>query len=419
MNTPITLQSILAAPRIKAAWHRVRSNRGAAGEDLLTIAELEPRFERLWPAIADTILNGTYRPAPLRPVRIPKPSGGTRQLSIPSVIDRIIQQCLSAAISERWESRFGNASFAYRPGIGPSQAIGAALHHAASLPNPFALRLDIRDFFDTVPHPLVSRVLEQTPCDPAVQRLALDAVSTPSATCTGLNLRSAGLPQGSPLSPVLSNAVLLPFDQAFQTANIPLLRYADDMLILTPDEASAHAAHHLASETLAPLGLALHPDKTHLTPLADASFLGIGFQRYPEGWGRSLPTETLSACREHLRRMEDSARPPSDPAPFLRQWCAYFLPTPQDHGRHTGFLHDLAASFQLPLPAPGKTHTSPPQGFAYDGSPSSRRVRSPGWAALHLLRTIRIGLNFRRKGFLPVPQGIHLNIFGHRIHFRF
>ncbi len=429
MNPALRLDDILDPVAIRTAWDKVRSNRGAAGEDSVTIDDLEDCFGQYWPAVERAIRSGQYQPAPLRPVAIPKPSGGTRNLAIPSVVDRIVQQSLAAALSARWEPVFPACSFAYRPGTGAAQALDAVMAAAGSFRQPIALRFDIRDFFDTVPHSLCASALADTPCEAALTRLAMGAVAAPLASAFGPRPRLAGIPQGSPLSPVMANIVLLPFDAKMVALPGTYVRYADDMMVLCGSEGEAAGALTLAGTGLAGLGLRLNEGKTAIQPLHDAAFLGCGFHLERGSWVRKLPAATLEACREHLRELAASGHSPVQLRQFLRQWAAYFLPAPEDRFRHREFLTAVLAEFRLTAsgvpesdsPFSNRRGTAPPPGFQYNGGPAASRhawTRS-AWAGRFLLRRIRFGLTFRRKGFLPVPSGLRINVMGHHFNFRF
>ncbi len=419
MRSPVTLDEILSPVRIAAAWEKLRANDGASGEDSITVRDLEEALPHLWPTIERSIRSGTYDPVPLRPVQIPKPSGGTRRLAIPSVIDRLIQHSMASALGQRWESRFPAGSYAYRPGTGAQLALDAILKSAKGIANPIALRIDIRDFFDRIPRDSVSAVLHQTPCDDGSADLIRRSLSAPIAGPLGPVPSDCGIPQGSPLSPLLSNAALLPFDHSFSSTPGRLFRYADDMLVLCPDEACAQAMLAHATASLASLQLELNPTKTHILPLSAATYLGFGFLQSGDDWHRALSPETQASCLQHLRRMEDSGKSPTELLAFLRQWTAYFLPGKEDRVRYSTFLRETLAMFRLPADEPFPSpRQSPPPGFNYDGSKAGHSSRLK-WATRFLLRRVHFGLHFRRKGFIPIPSGLHLTIAGHRIHFRF
>lgn len=263
------------------------------------------------------------------------------------------------------------------------------------------------------------RVLGATPCDDEVTRLIHRSVQAPHASALGPRPSLLGVPQGSPLSPVISNAVLLPFDIAFSSVPASLFRYADDMLVLCKDAATAEQMHRHAVEVLSSIHLELNPTKTRIEPLEHASFLGFGFQRENGRWVRGLSQETRSACIHHLCRMEDTGKSLDEMRAFLRQWTAYFLPHNKDQARHATFLDETITRFRLHEDIrKDSARKSPPQGFSYSGHArdGGSYARLP-WALRFMMRRVRFGLHFRRKGFIPVPSGLHITIAGHRIHF--
>ncbi len=133
------------------------------------------------------------------------------------------------------------------------------------------------------------------------------------------------------------------------------------------DENSAHTALSSAKSALADLGLEINQGKTPLTPLSQASFLGFGFMKERGIWVRDLPQATRDACIQHLRRMEDSARAPSELSTFAAQWAAYFLPHADDRKRHRPFLEELVRSFNLATPADNRPRNTPPPGYSDEG----------------------------------------------------
>ena len=296
---------------------------------------------------------------------------------------------------------------------------------ATEFREPWGLHIDIRNFFDTVPERLIVSTLRDTPCDTAATETAIRSLLAPLAGVTGPVVREEGIPQGSPLSPVMSNAVLLPFDTAFAAGGSRLFRYADDMLFLCRDEKDARDTLDKAGHHLSLLGLEVNSSKTRISPLAGATFLGFGFGVANGGWIRSIPDGTWSSCSAHLARMEDSARSPSEMAAFLNQWCAYFLPAPEDRKHHSSELEKLADRFRLPAPEPARRRNSAPGGFSYDGQSHAKSRKGSGrpfersrWALWYMLKRCHVGLTFRRKGLLPVPSGVRICVCGHNIFFR-
>ncbi|MBX3742539.1 MAG: group II intron reverse transcriptase domain-containing protein [Akkermansiaceae bacterium] len=311
-------------------------------------------------------------------------------------------------------------SYAYRPGTGAQAGIDGILASAPRFASPVALRFDIRDFFNSIPRSAIAEVLHSTPCDHVLTNLVLRSLSAPVASPLGPMPTTMGIPQGSPLSPLLSNAVLIPFDQVMSTNIGQFFRYADDILILCRDEITAGSFLQYASDALSSIRLSINPTKTSIQPFGDCSFLGFGFTHRKEGWVRDLHVNTREGCISHLRRMEDSGKSPPEMAVFLRQWTAYFLPYADDRARHAAFLSETASTFRLVLPGATRTRQQrPPPGYTYDAKTPECSYRRFPWILRYFLRRVRFGLHFRRKGFIPIPSGFHITIAGHRIHLRF
>jgi CRISP-associated protein Cas1 len=260
-------QAATGLPLLEAGWERVAGNGGAAGGDGMTIALFgfgaRQRLERL----SDDLRIGRYRPGPVAHVTIPKKSGGTRILSIPSVRDRVAQTAAFLAIRDLSEREAEDASHAYRPGRGVHTAINAlARHHAEGFH--WAVDVDVKAFFDTVPH---------------VNMLAALGDITPDARFIDLvaqwlrlsRFPGRGLPQGAPISPVLANIYLDRIDEWIAGAGYRIVRYADDFVILSRDEAAAKAALAQAASMLQALGLEINVDKTVIRPV-DAGFTFLG-----------------------------------------------------------------------------------------------------------------------------------------------
>lgn len=338
----IGLAEILSPAAGRRAFEKVRANRGAPGCDGVAIDEIAPVFDAQWRSLVPAILQGGYRPAPLRRVEIPKADGGTRKLGIPSVMDRVVQQALCQAYAPGFERRFSDHSFAYRPGRSTLDAVRSVQLDLASNHAALCLHLDIRSFFDQVDHGLVrKRLLEEGVTAPVAD--LIDGALKCGVIESGLVRRTLiGIPQGSPVSPLLANVVLDPFDRWLEARGIPFARYADDVLIVVPDRAVGAAFidtidRHLREH----FHLELNRAKTRLGPWTEMDFLGFGFRadRYGDP-RRCVSRGADAACREEIDRLTSSSAGMTDAArevaDFLSSWTVYF--------RHTEFATDLAAT---------------------------------------------------------------------------
>ncbi len=262
---------------LSEAWRRVRANRGGAGGDGQTIAAFEAAgvAARLR-ALSEDLRAGRYRPGPLRRLTIRKPDGGSRPLAIPCVRDRIAQTAASLVLTPRLDLEMEDSSFAYRVGRSAVRAVRRveALRAAGYV---WVVDGDIERYFERVPHAPLLDVLARYVDDGdllALVRLWLSAATADTPT------PDRGLPQGSPLSPLLSNLYLDDVDEALDGHGVRLVRFADDFLILCRDRRRAEAALDRVGTLLEDRGLRLHPDKTRLVSFDEGfRFLGHLFVR--------------------------------------------------------------------------------------------------------------------------------------------
>lgn len=240
---------------LQTAWDKVRSNQGAAGGDGLSIAQFEARSAARLNALATALSTRRYRPGPARPVDVPKKKGGTRRLMIPCVTDRIVQSATAATLTPVLEPQFEEGSYAYRPGRSVQMAIHA-VSRWRDLGFWHVVEADIVGFFDNVRH---DRVLEKL--DLALKGQAgADGVSDLVALLLEAHAQDSGvaglgLPQGSPLSPLLSNLYLDALDERLDGRGLRIVRFADDFVVLarkreTAEAALADVTRHLADEGL-------------------------------------------------------------------------------------------------------------------------------------------------------------------------
>lgn len=272
---------VIAPASFDAAWRRVRANRGAAGGDLVSLDTFAKRLGRNLDRLGRDLAAGAYRPGPLRRCAIAKPSGGKRVLRIPSVRDRVIQTACNSALIADLDPTMSPLSFGYRPGRSVEQALAEVKRLGAK--RPWVADCDIEQFFDAVPHILLQSELQGFVADQRLRNLI------------GLWLKgfggSRGLAQGAPISPLLANLHLDPLDRLMARAELPMVRYADDFVIMARTEREAARALRLAAAGLEKRGLALSREKSAVRRLgAELVFLGHRFKAPPEAvslpkWG--------------------------------------------------------------------------------------------------------------------------------------
>jgi retron-type reverse transcriptase len=227
-----TMERIVARDNLRKALAQVRRNKGAPGVDVMSVEALAAHLKDHWPAIRDQLLHGTYRPQPVRRVEIPKATGGTRALGVPTVLDRFIQQAVLQVLQAEWDPTFAEASFGFRPGRSAHQAVRRAQAYIGAGYRIVA-DLDLEKFFDRVNHDVLMGLVAQRVSDKPLLRL-IRGYLTAGVLADGLvGPTDEGVPQGGPLSPLLSNLMLDVLDQELERRGHHFVRYADDVRHIT------------------------------------------------------------------------------------------------------------------------------------------------------------------------------------------
>jgi RNA-directed DNA polymerase len=309
---------------IYEAWEKVRANAGAAGVDNVGVTEFEGELRdnlyKLW----NRMSSGAYMPSPVRAVEIPKDHGaGIRTLGVPTVADRVAQTAACMLLEERLEPIFHQDSYGYRPGRSAHDALASARRRCWR--KDWVIDLDIKAFFDSVPHDLLERAVARHATERWVLLYLHRWLTAPMRSIDGTHVpRVRGTPQGAPISPLLANLIMhYAFDSwmAREHPGCPFERYADDVIVHCDSE---HQAQHLLAaiaERLAPLGLELHPEKSKIVYCKDANrtasyvhtsfdFLGYCYRgrvaKGPRGYFVSFsPAMSPKAMRAVGKQMRD------------------------------------------------------------------------------------------------------------------
>jgi group II intron reverse transcriptase/maturase len=263
----VRLEDIVATGTLMQGWMRVRSNGGGPGGDGVTIEAFGRDIDVAIARLGEELLAGRYLPRQLRRAPIPKASGGQRWLSIPAIRDRVVQTATLIALTPTIEPKMSEASWAYRPGRGVSDAL-AAVQGAYKDGFVWTVDADITRYFDRVPHRRLIDELTIWIDDERIIRLFAQWLR-------GFGWRDRGIAQGSPISPLLANIYLHPIDRLIKAAGYPIVRYADDLLVLARSEVDARRALSLLQELLDARGLTVNSAKTAIRdPETSFRFLG-------------------------------------------------------------------------------------------------------------------------------------------------
>lgn len=326
------MDKILSQKNLQEAMKRVKSNKGASGIDKMSVEEIDEYFSKHIEEIKTSIWEKKYRPRAVKRVYIPKPNGKKRPLGIPVVVDRVIQQAVAQVFSELYDECFSEHSYGFRPNRSAHQAMEEVLFYLNEGCE-WVIDLDIEKYFDTVNHDKLISILREKVKDDVTLHLVRSFLRAGIMEDGIIHRNEEGVPQGGPLSPILSNIYLDRFDKELESRGLRFVRYADDCNIFVKSEMSANRVMKSVSSWLErKLFLKVNMTKTKVVRPSNSSFLGFTFWKNKDGW-KSMPTydrkqKICKKIKEVLCRKKASALPLSTVFTkvnqIVRGWINYF-----------------------------------------------------------------------------------------------
>ena len=327
------LERILARDNLNRAYKRVKSNKGAPGIDGMNVEEALPWLREHKDELVESIRNGKYKPQPVRRKEIPKPDGGVRKLGIPTVVDRIIQQAIAQQLVPIYEPQFSDNSFGYRPGRSGQQAIKRVKEYAEKGYTQ-AVLVDLSKYFDTLNHDLLMNLMRKSIHDKRVIDLIKKYLKA-GVMENGLHIKTReGSPQGGPLSPLLANIYLNEYDKEMASRGVPVIRYADDIVVLAK---SPRAAERLMGTTQryleGKLKLKMNMEKSKVVSVFSVrnfKYLGFALGKGRNGVFIRAHAKSLKKAKAKLRQLTSRSQGRNvrvvmkNVKVFIRGWLGYF-----------------------------------------------------------------------------------------------
>lgn len=305
LNVPDLMDRVLDRSNFDEAVRRVVANKGAPGVDGMSASELPEFVEQHWEEIRLRLRTGRYKPSPVRRVEIPKPDGGVRNLGVPTVLDRAVQQAIAQVLTPIYEPKFSDHSYGFRPGRNAHQAL-AELRQDYADGYEWAVDIDLSKYFDTLSHEILMNILRRDICDETLL-VTIKAFLKSGVMVDGVvQDTDRGSPQGGNLSPLLANVYLNEFDRLLESRGHRFVRYADDIMILVRSQRAAERVMSSSVEFLeGTMKLKVNQEKSSVAKPTELKFLGFTLDdRVREG----ERTVSLTIHPKALQRFKDRVR---------------------------------------------------------------------------------------------------------------
>ena len=299
------LEEILSGNNMTLAYKKVKANKGASGIDGITVEEIDEYLKDHWIEIRDKIRKRKYQPQPVRRVEIPKPNGGVRNLGIPNVIDRIIEQAIAQVLTPIAEPHFSENSYGFRPGRRAQQAVIKLLEYLND-GYEYIVDIDLEKFFDNVPQDKLMTLVGKLIHDPDTESLISKYLKAGVMVRGQYEKTEKGTPQGGNLSPLLSNIMLNELDKELEARKLRFVRYADDCVITVGSSAAANRVMHTITDWIErKLGLKVNMTKTKVTRPSGLKYLGFGFWKDSKDgkWKARPHQDSVSKFKRKLKEL--------------------------------------------------------------------------------------------------------------------
>jgi RNA-directed DNA polymerase len=324
-----SMEVVVERENLKTALAQVKRNKGAAGVDGMTVGELSAYLKERWPTIRAQLLDGTYKPQPVRRVEIPKASGGVRLLGIPTVLDRLIQQAVMQVLQADWDGTFSETSFGFRPKHSAHQAVERAQAYIAS-GYAVVVDIDLEKFFDRVNHDVLMGLVAKRVADKRILKLIRGFLTAGAMEGGLVSPTEEGTPQGGPLSPLLSNLMLDVLDKELEKRGHRFVRYADDCNIYVRSQRAGERVMAGIERFLAKrLRLKVNKAKSAVAKPSVRKFLGFSFTGGSEPRRRIAP-QALARFKARVRELtrrtggRSLAQIVKELSVYLTGWRGYF-----------------------------------------------------------------------------------------------
>ena len=299
----VLLERILSRGNMRMALDKVKSNKGAGGIDGIEIEDIDQYLKENWVDIRDKIRRRKYKPQPVRRVEIPKTNGGVRNLGIPTVVDRVIEQAIAQVMTPIAEPHFSEYSYGFRPNRRAQQAIVKLLEYFND-GYTYIVDIDLEKFFDNVPQDKLMTLVHNLINDPDKESLIRKYLNAGVMVKGKYEKTTKGTPQGGNLSPLLSNIILNELDRELELRGLHFVRYADDCVITVGSSAAANRVMASVTKWIEKkLGLKVNATKSKVTTPMKLKYLGFGFWKDSEGWKAKPHNDSIKRFERKLKQL--------------------------------------------------------------------------------------------------------------------